>query len=316
MKISSIAAASLATLSGVNAFSPVATTTTTTTRRQFSTTTTLAASAVETATETNPRLLGLALALDDGTRKSHSMAQNSAFVQGFFKGISSPESYKNLLTSLYYVYSAMESEVLDKMGDSDNQEASWIKALDAQELRRLSGLEKDMEYFYGANWKEDMAPPSEGTIAYVGRIRELVGDMNNANESDEETSKKSLLFLFVAHQYTRYLGDLFGGQMMGNMASRSMDLPQDGSGTAFYTFDNVPSTKDFITEWYTTLNDLGISSQQQQQIVDEANLVFDLNIGILEELEGSPWAAIWTMAVKSVQEFTDWTNIKESKNKD
>ncbi len=314
MKIVPIAAATLATtFAGVNAFVPVATTTTSGLSSSTTTTTILDASAVETA-EANPRLKGLALALDDGTRKSHSMAQNSAFVQGFFKGISSPESYKNLLTSLYYVYSAMESEVLDALKDSDTKEAQWIRALDAKELRRLSGLEKDMEYFYGENWKEDIAPPSAGTVAYVGRIRELVADMND--ESDEETSKKSLLYLFVAHQYTRYLGDLFGGQMMGNMASRSMDLPQDGSGTAFYTFDNVPSTKDFITDWYTTLNDLGISPKQQQEIVDEANLVFDLNIGILEELEGSPWAALWTMAVKSVQEFTDWTNIKESKNQE
>merc|ERR1719343_730155 len=100
-----------------------------------------------------------------------------------------------------------------------------------------------------------MAPPSKGTQAYVGRIRELA--------EDNDSGEKSLLYLFVAHQYTRYLGDLFGGQMMGSMASRSMDLPEDGSGTAFYTFENVPSTKDFITQWYTKLNALGISSDQQ-----------------------------------------------------
>ena len=292
-----------------------------------------------TAEEINPRLQGLAFALDDGTRKSHSMAQNSAFVQGFFKGISSPESYKNLLTSLYYVYEAMEVGTMDVVetaaaaaaagkldnmsSDSesesksesesnsgeelsskwnDDDAARWIAALDVQPLRRLKGLETDMEYFYGANWKTQMSPPTRGTAAYVARIQEL-------------SKKESQLYLFVAHQYTRYLGDLFGGQMMGSMASRSMDLPSDGSGTAFYTFDGVPSTKDFITEWYTTLNNLGVTPAQQQAIVDEANLVFDLNIGILEEVDGSPWQAVWTMVVSGAKEFTDWANIKESKNK-
>ena len=198
---------------------------------------------------------------------------------------------------------------------SSSEDAKWVRALDVAPLRRLAGLEKDMEFFYGPDWKTDMAAPSKGTEAYVGRIRELVASVKTNDGSDDESTKReSLLYLFVAHQYTRYLGDLFGGQMMGNMASRSMDLPQDGSGVAFYTFDNVPSTKDFITEWYTTLNDLGVSAAQQQAIVDEANLVFSLNIGILEELEGSPWAALWTMAVKSAQEFTDWSKIKESKN--
>jgi len=257
--------------------------------------------------ETNPRLSGLAFALDDGTRKSHSVAQNTAFVQGFFKGISSPDSYRNLLTSLYYVYEAMEVGVLDAVSKLESEDANWVKALDEAPLRRLSELEKDMEYFYGPDWRTTMTPPTKGTEAYVARIRELVADAND--ESEEETAKKdSLLYLFVAHQYTRYLGDLFGGQMMGSMASRSMDLPPDGSGVAFYTFDEVPSKKDFITQWYTTLNELGVSQAKQQAIVDEANLVFDLNIGILEELEGSPWTALWTMAVSG------WINIKESKN--
>ena len=58
--------------------------------------------------EENPRLTGLALMLDDGTRKSHSVAQNSAFVTGFFKGLANRNSYRSLITSLYFVYTAME----------------------------------------------------------------------------------------------------------------------------------------------------------------------------------------------------------------
>ena len=46
----------------------------------------------------NPRKEGLALMLDDGTRKSHSMAENTAFVSGFFKGIATKESFSNLGT--------------------------------------------------------------------------------------------------------------------------------------------------------------------------------------------------------------------------
>lgn len=266
----------------------------------------------------NPRLLGLAFALDDGTRKSHSMAENTAFVQGFFKGISSPDSYRNLLTSLYYVYKAMEEDVLDQQvsvsssssksdeeeendNDNDNSMGSMLSLLDDRPLRRLEGLEKDMEYFYGAEWKTKMTKPTKATETYVNRILEI------AKEKDSS-------FLFIAHQYTRYLGDLFGGQMMGGMASRSMDLPSDGSGVAFYTFEGVPSTKDFITDWYTRLNSLQLTETQKQDIVDEANLVFAFNIGIFQELEGSPWAALWTMAVSGIKEF-NWSNLKSSKNK-
>lgn len=197
--------------------------------------------------------------------------------------------------------------------------AAWVAALDSAALRRLGGLEKDMEYFYGPGWKSAIAPPTPATEAYVARIREIAGLPPPSEAAGGETPGAPpcppRLYLFVAHQYTRYLGDLFGGQMMGGMASRSMGLPRDGSGTAFYAFEGVPSTRDFITEWYATLNSLGVPAEQQRAIVDEANLVFDLNIGILEELEGSPWAALWTMVASRAREFGDWKNIKESKNR-
>ena len=95
--------------------------------------------------------------------------------------------------------------------------------------------------------------------------------------------------------YTRYLGDLFGGQMMGGMARRSLGLDA-GSGTAFYTFDDVPDSKGFIEEWYSRLNELDLTEAQKQELVDEANLVFALNIEIFEELEGNPAQALWTLA--------------------
>lgn len=227
--------------------------------------------------EENPRLTGLALQLDDGTRKSHSMAENTAFVTGFFKGLSTKDSYRNLLTSLYFVYGAMEESF-------DKTNCCQVQALDDPELRRMNQLERDMDYFYGREWKSTIRP-SPATKAYVARIQKVA---------------KEQPYLLVAHQYTRYLGDLFGGQMMGGMASRSLDL-QNGLGTSFYTFEEIPNTKQFITGWYSRLNALDLDSVQKQEIVDEANLVFDLNIGILQELEGSPLLALWTLAVNSLK---------------
>jgi heme oxygenase len=45
-----------------------------------------------------------------------------------------------------------------------------------------------------------------------------------------------------------------------------------------------------------------LTEAQRQAIVDEANLVFDLNIGILEELDGSPLFAMFSLAVNSLKE--------------
>jgi heme oxygenase len=297
----------------------------------------------------NPRSVGLALQLDDGTRKSHSVAQNSAFVTGFFKGISTRSSYRQLLTSLYYVYKAMEVDVLDQLqameevdgDDSDSemskyvrkQYSSMIRLLDDPSLRRLRQLEKDMLYFYGqgndpaADITSDktpsnlsiesinIPPPTPATQRYVNRIREII----NSSSPSSTDSSNDKLYLFVAHQYTRYLGDLFGGQMMGKMAVSSLDLPLivtktgDGKtsgssawGVQFYTFDGIPNANQYITNWYERLNSLDLSDEQKQEIVDEANLVFDLNIELLQELEDESNFAmittIWKLAMKSLSD--------------
>ena len=93
----------------------------------------------------NPRLEGLSFMLDNGTQKSHLVAENTAFVTGFFKGLSTKNSYRSLLTSLWFVYGAME-RAFDKCQLKD------VQRLDNKELRRIKGLRADMDYFYGKKW--------------------------------------------------------------------------------------------------------------------------------------------------------------------
>lgn len=235
-------------------------------------------SSTTTAEAENPRLEGLALALDSGTRKSHSVAQNTAFVTGFFKGLSTKESYGALLTSLYYVYTEMENAF-------EQTDAEVVRKLDSKELRRVDSLKVDLNYFYGDDWNNKLKP-TRATQTYVDRVKEVA---------------ENKPYLLVAHQYTRYLGDLFGGQMMGGMATRSLSLDA-GQGIAFYTFDDIPKANEFITEWYALLNSLDLTEEQKEEIVDEANLVFDLNIGILEDLEGSAVGAFWALLKNTFKE--------------
>ena len=228
---------------------------------------------VESLTE-SARSTGLALALDDGTRKSHSVAENTAFVTGFFRGIATKGAFSSLVASLYFVYEAMESEF-------DQTQDPSVKALDYPSLRRTAALEEDMAYYFGAEWR-DTVEPSPATKEYVARVRAV------AQEDP---------YLLVAHQYTRYLGDLFGGQMMGGMARRSLKLDEQ-KGTRFYEFDDIsgPQIKPFIEQWYQELNKLDLTDEQKERIVDEGNLVFTLNIGVFEELEGNPVKALFALA--------------------
>ena len=227
---------------------------------------------IKPVAETSARATGLALALDDGTRKSHSVAENTAFVTGFFRGIATKTAFSQLVCSLYFVYEAMEKSF-------DETKDAGVKALDYNSLRRMPALEEDMAYYFGTEWRSTVRP-STATQEYASRVRKIAGTQPH---------------LLIAHMYTRYLGDLFGGQMMGGMARRSLSL-DDGRGTAFYQFDEIPAAKPFIEKWYTQLNALELSDKQKQEIVDEANLVFALNIKLFDELDGNPAKALWALA--------------------
>jgi len=228
--------------------------------------------------EANARKTGMALLLDDGTRKSHSIAENTQFLTGFFKGLGDKESFSKLVTSLYFVYKAME-EAFDTLDDPS------VKALDYPELRRLPALEEDMEYFHGPEWRQKVQP-SVGAIKYVEQIKKVAAEKP---------------YLLVGHQYSRYVGDLFGGQMISGMAAKSLSLEQ-GAGTAFYDFKDISDTKAFIQTWYRALNDMELTDAQKEEIVVEANVVFRLNIEIFEELDGSALKAAWQLFKATMRE--------------
>jgi len=92
--------------------------------------------------------------------------------------------------------------------------------------------------------------------------------------------------LLVGHQYIRYLGDVFGGEIMSNMARKSLKLDA-GYGTRFYQFDKISSKTEFIEGWYARLNKIDLTQQQKDEIVDEANMAFDLNVEIFKELQAN-----------------------------
>lgn len=219
----------------------------------------------------------LATKLREGTKKSHSMAENTGFVACFLKGTVEKNSYRKLVSNLYFVYSAMEEEM------ERQREHPIVSKIYFPELNRKSALEKDLFYYYGPNWREQVAP-SPAAEEYIARIREV---SNTAPE------------LLVAHSYTRYLGDLSGGQILKKIAQTAMNLT-DGEGTAFYEFKNISDEKAFKNTYRQAMNDLPVDEATADRIVDEANDAFGLNMKMFRELEGSLIKAIGQMLFNSL----------------
>jgi heme oxygenase (biliverdin-producing, ferredoxin) len=211
-----------------------------------------------------------------GTKKAHTMAENVGFVKCFLKGVVEKNSYRKLVGNFYFIYSAMEEE-LDK-----HQNHPIISKIHFKELYRKQTLEQDLAFYYGANWREQVQLSSAGD-AYVKRIREI-------SEKEPE--------LLISHSYTRYLGDLSGGQILKGIAQTAMNLT-DG-GTAFYEFADIPDEKAFKVNYRAVLDEMPLDEATCDRIVEEANEAFGVNMKMFQELEGNLIKAIGVMLYNSL----------------
>nr|YP_009546502.1 heme oxygenase [Gelidium kathyanniae]AYO27850.1 heme oxygenase [Gelidium kathyanniae] len=206
----------------------------------------------------------LAQQLREGTTKSHSMAENVSFVKSFLGGVVDKKSYRKLVANLFFIYEAIEEEI------EDNKQHELVKFIYFPELNRKNSLIKDLVYYYGYDW-ENQINPSLATKLYITRIHEI---------------GKSQPELLVAHAYTRYMGDLSGGQILKKIAKSAMRL-SDTNGTAFYDFDQIPDDKSFKQIYRQSLDDIPLSDNQIRQIIGEANIAFNLNMRVFQELNSN-----------------------------
>uniref|UniRef100_A0A1A8CR97 heme oxygenase (biliverdin-producing) n=1 Tax=Nothobranchius kadleci TaxID=1051664 RepID=A0A1A8CR97_NOTKA len=199
-----------------------------------------------------------------GTKEVHEKAENTQFVKDFLRGRIRKELFKLGHVALYYTYTAMEEEI-ERNKDHPHFAPLYFPA----ELHRHEALARDLEYFYGPEWKGQVSC-SQATQRYVDRIHQV-------GQEDP--------VLLVAHAYTRYMGDLSGGQVLKKVAQRALKLPPTGEGVAFYQFDGIHSAKAFKQLYRSRMNELDLDKETKRRLVEEAVKAFYFNMEVFEELE-------------------------------
>ena len=214
--------------------------------------------------------------IKEGTKKSHSAAENTSFVASFLRGVVSKESYKKLVKDLYFVYRTMEEEI-DKLEDDP-----IVSQINLPDLKRVNALERDLRFYYGPIWRS-LIMPSEACANYVSRIKCC---------SIEDPT------LLVGHHYTRYLGDLSGGQILKGIAEKAMGLKDEG--LYFYDFDKIENAKKYKDGYRAILNGLDVDQHQVDAIIVEANYAFRLNMYMFDTLEGNWFQSLLQIFISSI----------------
>ena len=209
--------------------------------------------------------MGIALAsqLREGTKEAHSAAESTSFVKCFIKGLVTRELYRKHLADLYFVYSTMEEKLAELASHP------VLSLIHFPELNRKANIEEDLRFYYGPDWQKQSKSSPAGE-RYVKHIQDITA------RNPE---------LLVAHSYTRYLGDLFGGQILKKMAQKNMGL-SNGQGIKFYEFTAIEDANAFKQKYRQALDELPIDQARADLIVEEANTAFKLNMELFQELEG------------------------------
>jgi len=180
--------------------------------------------------------------------KSHTMAENTGFVSCFLKGVVDKGSYRTLVADLYVVYSAMEEEMARLSGHP------VLAPIAFPELNRREALEQDLTYYYGSDWAQ-VVKATPAASCWWGTTTPATWAISPAARW---------------HHYTRYLGDLSGGQILKTIAQKAMNLSGD-EGLNFYSFPAIADEKAFKTTYRAAMDQLPIDQATADRIVEEAN---------------------------------------------
>ncbi|BBZ22872.1 heme oxygenase (biliverdin-producing) [Mycolicibacter hiberniae] len=198
----------------------------------------------------------LSNAMREGSQAAHDAAEASPFVSELMGGRVNEQGYVDYLSRLRMVYAALEAAV------RANREDALVASVYDPALERLSAIEADLQFWTGGAVPEVDSPAVQ---AYCDRI----GAASNS--------------ALLAHHYTRYLGDLSGGQAVGRVLDRTFSL--GGAGLAFYEFP--VRAKPYKDAYRARLDNLGLTPDEIDGVVDEVRFAFGLNQDLFDELAGN-----------------------------
>ncbi|MCQ4696617.1 biliverdin-producing heme oxygenase [Paeniclostridium sordellii] len=198
--------------------------------------------------------------IQQSTKKLHDMAENTGFIKRLVDGNATVESYGEYIYNLYFVYKAIEENLEKHKNDI------VLREFITPEVFRAESLLKDSKFLLG--YELDSVEICDSTRVFVDRLEEI-----------SQINPK----LLVAHAYTRYLADLFGGRTIFKIIKDNYDIHNDGLN--YYMFDEIPDLKAFVMDYHRKLDLIDLNDDEKVKFLNEISLSYVFNISISNELE-------------------------------
>lgn len=196
------------------------------------------------------------------SHEEHVQAETSTFMSDMLGGRLGVDAYARYTEQLWFVYGALEAGA-ERLA-SDPVAGPFIRP----ELFRLASLERDLAHLRGPEWRS-LVSALPATRAYADRVRECAEDWPAG---------------YIAHHYTRYLGDLSGGQIIHDKAEKTWGFTRKGDGVRFYVFEEISNPAAFKRSYRELLDGVRADDLEKQRIVAECKRAFALNTAVFRAL--------------------------------
>ncbi|MEU3794215.1 biliverdin-producing heme oxygenase [Streptomyces fructofermentans] len=196
------------------------------------------------------------------SHEQHVEAETSTFMSDLLGGRLGVDAYARYTEQLWFVYRALEARA-DELA-ADPVAGPFIRP----ELMRLGSLERDLAHLRGEGWRDGLEP-LPATEEYAARVAECALTWRGG---------------YVAHHYTRYLGDLSGGQIIRGRAEQTWGFARKGDGVRFYVFEGIGNPAAFKREYRELLDAVAADDLEKQRMVAECKRAFALNTGVFQAL--------------------------------
>lgn len=200
--------------------------------------------------------------LRTASREQHEEVRGSTFISDLLGHRLGVDAFARYTEQLWFVYGALESGARQLAADP------VVGPFVRPELFRMTALERDLEYLRGPGWRTT-ADALPATLEYADRITACVRTWPAG---------------YIAHHYTRYLGDLSGGQIIRDTAEKTWGFPKRGDGVRFYVFEEIPNPAAFKRTYARLLDTVPGDELERQRIVAECKRAYGLNNGMFEAL--------------------------------
>ena len=188
-------------------------------------------------------------------------------MQDLMSGKGSRDDYIALLGQHYFIYEALE-ESAGALADDP-----VVSLFISPKLTRLPAIEADLEFLLGPDWRGRITPLAS-TARYTARIREVGANWPGG---------------FIAHHYTRYLGDLSGGQIIRTLLQRQYGFETNGVG--FYLFADIAKPKVFKDVYRAQLDAVDWDEGERDRVIAEVGRAFQFNTDLFHDLSAAKAAA-------------------------